>query len=86
MERTDVRSVAWRRIEMAKRKTAKTAPKYDEPGQCPCCGREVGEDFDVGEITIDTDTGFVALRKDCDCGKKLELFYDYDRTELREDD
>ena len=67
------------------RRKAETKPKYDEPGECPYCGREIGEDFDVGEIYIDTTTGFVALKKDCECGKKLELFYDYDRTELRTD-
>jgi len=59
---------------------------FNEPGECPYCGKEIGEDFDIGDIFIDTDTGFITLRKDCDCGKKLELFYDYDRTELREED
>jgi hypothetical protein len=71
---------------MTEKKATKDKPKFDEPGECPYCGRNVGEDsFDMGEIYIDTDTGFVTLKKDCDCGKKLELFYNYDRTEVRED-
>jgi hypothetical protein len=53
----------------------------NEPNECPKCGRELSTDFDVGDIYIDPDLGFVTLKQKCKCGRKLELFFDYDRTE-----
>lgn len=52
-----------------------------EPNECPRCGRELSEDFDAVDIDIDLQTGFVCLTRKCECGAKLQLFFDYDRTE-----
>jgi len=54
----------------------------DEPNKCPNCGQELEDDFTMGDIYIDTDTGFITLKNKCECGVELERFYDYDRTEV----
>jgi len=57
---------------------SKTKP---EPNECPKCGKELSDDFDAVDIDIDLQTGFVCLKRKCECGAKLQLFFDYDRTE-----
>ncbi len=61
----------------------KKAGKDYDANECPFCGyRELDEDFNLGDIFIDPDLGFVALTKKCPkCKKKLEIFYDHTRTE-----
>jgi len=54
----------------------------DEPNECPNCGRELDDSFDMGSIYIDTDAGFITLKNKCDCGIEVERFYDYNRTEV----
>ncbi len=63
-----------------RRKALKKETKR-EPNECPRCGKELSEDFDAVDIDIDLQTGFVCLKRKCDCGAKLQLFFDYDRTE-----
>jgi C4-type Zn-finger protein len=60
--------------------------KQDPATECPLCGAEMQENFDMGDIDIDVSTGFVALKMECDeCGGKFVLFFDYDRTEKNDD-
>jgi len=55
--------------------------KNPDPDECPFCGATHGDSFDMGHIFIDLQTGFVALKTECECGKVVERFYDWDRTE-----
>ena len=68
--------------ECEARTEKKAGTDYDS-NECPFCGyKELDEDFDIGDIYIDPDLGFVTLTKKCPkCKKKLEIFYDHTRTE-----
>jgi predicted nucleic-acid-binding Zn-ribbon protein len=62
--------------------TKKAGKDYDA-NECPFCGySEFEDDFDMGNIFIDPDLGFISLSMKCpQCRKWLDIFYDHTRTE-----
>ncbi len=55
------------------------------PDECPRCGVVWNDEADINiqtELHIDIQCGFVAIMHKCECGKMLERFYDWDRTEV----
>ena len=71
--------------EPSKDGMGKVKPKPD-PDECPRCGATFNDEgqLDLGDIHIDLQCGFVAIKNRCECGATLERFYDYDRTEVKE--
>ena len=52
-------------------------------GGCPNCGEQM-DPPNAGDIHIDPGE-FVAITRRCSCGLVVESFYDWDRTERKED-